>query len=311
MRLNKKAVAAAVVATLGVSAAAMNTASAAIADGYYKMVILPTPVVTNVVPSTTTAPSFTVSSYNVGTNGNWNSSFTFGGTPGGTSNGMIDTGMKVTGSDGFQRGSGIGGDGYSGVIGIHIVGGVVTVGGTSFTGSTDASNNMTLTPTGRLGAIDAPNVFFNKPWNINDCGTTAGVCSPTNGNTAWSSFTTGAASAATGNGPINGKAFVTTTDQNADGLTDYLGVLVSGSLVGSQWAAFGGAVYYETWRVRLLSSASATSGFSVDTIPGTAGGNFAQYVGVQNPAVPVPAAVWLFGSGLLGLVGIARRKKSA
>ena len=29
-----------------------------------------------------------------------------------------------------------------------------------------------------------------------------------------------------------------------------------------------------------------------------------------NP-VPVPAAVWLFGSGLLGLVGVARRKKSA
>jgi hypothetical protein len=24
--------------------------------------------------------------------------------------------------------------------------------------------------------------------------------------------------------------------------------------------------------------------------------------------VPVPAAVWLFGSGLLGLVGVARRK---
>ena len=28
-------------------------------------------------------------------------------------------------------------------------------------------------------------------------------------------------------------------------------------------------------------------------------------------AVPVPAAVWLFGSGLLGLVGIARKKKAA
>lgn len=27
--------------------------------------------------------------------------------------------------------------------------------------------------------------------------------------------------------------------------------------------------------------------------------------------VPVPAAVWLFGSGLLGLIGIARRKKAA
>jgi hypothetical protein len=27
--------------------------------------------------------------------------------------------------------------------------------------------------------------------------------------------------------------------------------------------------------------------------------------------VPVPAGVWLFGSGLLGLIGISRRKKSA
>jgi len=29
-----------------------------------------------------------------------------------------------------------------------------------------------------------------------------------------------------------------------------------------------------------------------------------------NP-VPIPAAVWLFGSGLIGLVGIARRKPMA
>lgn len=33
-------------------------------------------------------------------------------------------------------------------------------------------------------------------------------------------------------------------------------------------------------------------------------------VGPQSE-VPVPAAVWLFGSGLLGLIGIARRKKVA
>ena len=33
-------------------------------------------------------------------------------------------------------------------------------------------------------------------------------------------------------------------------------------------------------------------------------------IGVIVNPVPVPAAVWLFGSGLLGLVGIARRKKA-
>ena len=31
------------------------------------------------------------------------------------------------------------------------------------------------------------------------------------------------------------------------------------------------------------------------------------YTGVIS-AVPIPAAVWLFGSGLIGLIGIARRK---
>lgn len=32
--------------------------------------------------------------------------------------------------------------------------------------------------------------------------------------------------------------------------------------------------------------------------------------GLNVTQVPVPAAVWLFGSGLLGLIGIARRKKT-
>lgn len=30
----------------------------------------------------------------------------------------------------------------------------------------------------------------------------------------------------------------------------------------------------------------------------------------ESSVIPVPAAVWLFGSGLLGLVGVARRKKA-
>jgi len=35
------------------------------------------------------------------------------------------------------------------------------------------------------------------------------------------------------------------------------------------------------------------------------------FVSGSVTVVPIPAAVWLFGSGLLGLVGVARRKKTA
>lgn len=38
-------------------------------------------------------------------------------------------------------------------------------------------------------------------------------------------------------------------------------------------------------------------------------GNSLHVTGYSVSAVPVPAAVWLFGSGLLGLIGVARRKK--
>ena len=39
-------------------------------------------------------------------------------------------------------------------------------------------------------------------------------------------------------------------------------------------------------------------------------GVFYDNLAFNAPAVPVPAAVWLFGSGLLGLVGVARRRKA-
>ena len=49
-------------------------------------------------------------------------------------------------------------------------------------------------------------------------------------------------------------------------------------------------------------------GFSTLTGNDVPSGNF--YDNVNLSAVPVPAAVWLFGSGLIGLIGIARRNKS-
>ena len=59
------------------------------------------------------------------------------------------------------------------------------------------------------------------------------------------------------------------------------------------------------------------TGFSTVEIVELSGADYDQHpiwgdsftVGVS--AVPIPAAVWLFGSGLLGLVGVARRKKAS
>ena len=52
------------------------------------------------------------------------------------------------------------------------------------------------------------------------------------------------------------------------------------------------------------------AGFFGDWQDGNGASVTVDYVGAQVnvSAVPVPAAVWLFGSGLIGLVGIARRR---
>ena len=72
-----------------------------------------------------------------------------------------------------------------------------------------------------------------------------------------------------------------------------------------------------------LGSLLAPGSFTFDAVPGEYFVSFFGFAGAPPPslgqygieisqiaAVPVPAAVWLFGSGLLGLIGIARRKKA-
>jgi len=49
----------------------------------------------------------------------------------------------------------------------------------------------------------------------------------------------------------------------------------------------------------------------IDIASGTWGPGSSFEVLIQTSAVPVPSAVLLFGSGLLGLIGISRRKKAA
>lgn len=61
-----------------------------------------------------------------------------------------------------------------------------------------------------------------------------------------------------------------------------------------------------------LSVYNAGGAFAELPLIGYTGGSItgANLVMVTNvAAVPVPAAVWLFGSGLLGLIGFARKKK--
>jgi hypothetical protein len=80
---------------------------------------------------------------------------------------------------------------------------------------------------------------------------------------------------------------------------------------------FGGAGAPTKSQVWMMASTDP-DGDGVNGIAMNTGGPFAGFNANFNAtmaptpdAVPVPAAVWLFGSGLLGLVGIARRKKNA
>jgi hypothetical protein len=277
MKVSKTTIATAVAAAVGASASMLPSVASAVGlvDGFYDMTINNTPFTT---------------SYQFGTDGAYNSSFTFGNLPGSASVGMYD---DTIASPVNGKYAGNVGDGLQGTVKLKIEGGVITgeggfefdmlpataggdfveYGGSSgFTGSVDASGNISLTPTGTLGAVGDFSSLVDEKWNVNDF--------DDNTNTAYDSFSTG--SATSNSGTINGAAW--------DGTT---AILVKGGQVGSDWGGFFGANYLEVWNVGFTKTGD------LPTTPPT-----------TPPAVPVPAAVWLFGSGLMGLVGVARRRKS-
>jgi hypothetical protein len=110
---------------------------------------------------------------------------------------------------------------------------------------------------------------------------------------------------------------VVTTAYNTTSLCTRAGVANDGACLGL--APSGG--------FPLINDTAANANDFVANLGGTIGGNpmidgpFASsnanfdittltLTGLTITAIPVPAAVWLFGSGLLGLVGVARRKKA-
>ncbi len=106
----------------------------------------------------------------------------------------------------------------------------------------------------------------------------------------------------------------------------YTGIVVGAGQVGGHilfdWGSSANIDVVNVWDVSAAGVYTSTdvetgnaNGESLDGIPGLSmiDGPFGGYNANFNftSAVPVPAAVWLFGSGLLGLVGVARRKKAA
>jgi len=108
-------------------------------------------------------------------------------------------------------------------------------------------------------------------------------------------------------GDITGTSSASAWIRTIDGGSILGESLLDTTSLGFDWGSYSVSLYIDTsWEGKTLefgvkSAATdyAMSGVYYDnlSLSGT-------------PAVPVPAAVWLFGSGLLGLVGVARRRKS-
>ena len=191
-------------------------------------------------------------------------------------------------------GSGIINDGYMGVIdfALDASGNITSVtsfsqdsylntaGGTFYLRATDLSsmggsiNNTTgameFDPNGRLGIA-------------------AGYAS-TIGEQPWNiGFSSGVyVKWTTGDSVVAAKGFTAGWTDTGSALVDagagmWTGTLVGSGNIGSTWTGFGNQGYAEVFNIKIVG---------------------------ETPQVPIPAAVWLFGSGLIGLVGIARRKKA-
>lgn len=75
--------------------------------------------------------------------------------------------------------------------------------------------------------------------------------------------------------------------------------------LASAYSNFGSSGYWGGISDIHLADGTVLSGYSLTSDSGF------NWTNAYPTTVPVPAALWLFGSGLLGLIGVSRRKKKA
>ena len=192
---------------------------------------------------------------------------------------------------------------------------VVAVDNMTVTGGSFAMGFFTPTGPITFAATSGPSVDiagqYNPPgWNVNTAqtGAVAGSIASFSFGSAWvNTFTAAASTQPTvgGGGPApsgtfddaGGTTTFNTTSFFANwNTTDFNQGNGAASLVTSNCSATG-CDYTLSWQ-SLIVGGSFNGNIGTWVLTGTVS------------AVPVPAAVWLLGSGLVGLVGVARRRKA-
>ncbi len=102
-------------------------------------------------------------------------------------------------------------------------------------------------------------------------------------------------------------------DQTADSMSWVMGSASAGNTISVDLFAMNGSlvnsftqVLSDGYNLYSFSSLGSFSGITFSNNNDPYGVRFMDFT--YNTAVPVPAAVWLFGSGLLGLIAVARKK---
>lgn len=144
----------------------------------------------------------------------------------------------------------------------------------NMSGTLDVFGNMTFDATGRMGIGTFTGAAIGtQPWNLD----TAAAGDGTGTQDIWTTGTQ-TANAAFGNSVFSLTGIPVTGNDDAG----FSGQLIAAGNMGADWFGFEGTQYSERYELDIINTS----------------------------VVPIPAAMWLFGSGLLVLTGISRRKKA-